>query len=60
MFGILTNLTKAAAAVAMAPVAAVADIVTLPISATDLDRGPFDRTASMLNAAGKAAKKAVE
>lgn len=60
MFGMLTNLTKAAVAVVVAPVAVVADIVTLPESSCDLNRGPFDKTAAVLNAAKAAFDVAVE
>lgn len=54
-----TNLLKAAVAVVVTPVALVADIVTLPASAEDLHRGPFDRTASMLKTAADNVNKAV-
>lgn len=59
MFETLTNLAKAAAAVAITPVAVVADVVTLPASSMDPHRGPFDRTAKVLDAAGKCAMEAV-
>lgn len=59
MFGIIGNLTKAAVAVVLSPVAVVVDIVTLPASAEDPRRGPFDRTAGLLDAAGEAVTKAV-
>jgi hypothetical protein len=60
MFNMLTNLTKAAVAVAVTPVAVVADLVTLPASSCDLNRGAFDKTASVLNAAKAAFTVAVE
>lgn len=60
MFGVLTNLAKAAVAVAATPVALAADIVTLPASASSIHGGPFDRTASMLTAAGECVKEAVD
>ena len=56
----LFELVKAAAAVALSPVALVADIVTLPASSCDYTRGPFDRTAKLLDAAGKNVSKAVK
>ena len=49
MFGILNSVLKTAVAVVATPVALVADIVTLPASADDPQRGPFDRTESMLD-----------
>lgn len=60
MFSVLTNLAKAAAAVAVAPVAVVVDVVTLPASANDWNKGPFDRTAKVLGAAGDAVSKAIK
>ena len=49
---IIEKLSKALVAVVVAPAALVADLATLPSSAHD-GRGPFDRTAMMLKAAGK-------
>lgn len=60
MFGMLGNLTKAAVAVALTPVAVVADVVTLPASAEDPRRGPFDKTGALLKAAGENIKQAVK
>ena len=60
MLGMLGNLAKAATAVALSPVALAVDIVTLPASADSQSRGPFDRTAGLLNAAGDAVSKAVK
>lgn len=60
MFSMLTNLTKAAVAVAVAPVALIADVATLPASADDIDAGPFDKTAACLKAAGNAFNEAVK
>lgn len=60
MFNVLTNLTKAAVAVAVTPVALVADIVTLPASAEDPRRGPFDNTAGTLGAALDNLKEAIK
>lgn len=60
IFDTLTNLTKSAVALAAAPVVLVADIVTLPASSMDPHRGPFDRTADMLDKAGRALDAAVE
>lgn len=56
---LLTNLVKAAVSVALTPVAAVADVLTLPASSLDPYRGPFDRTAAMLKNAGECAVEAV-
>lgn len=56
---LLSNLVKAAASVALAPVALVVDVVTLPASSFDPYRGPFDRTAAMLKNAGEKATEAV-
>ena len=56
----LGNLLKVAVAVIAAPVALVADIVTLPASAEHPTRGAFDRTASMLDAVGDNMKQAVK
>jgi hypothetical protein len=56
---IATNLVKASVAAAAAPIALVADVVTLPASAEHPTRGPFDRTCQMLEAAGDAVKQAV-
>lgn len=60
LFNALANVAKAGIAVAASPVALVADIVTLPGSACDPHAGPFDRTAAMLNAAGKCISEAVK
>lgn len=54
------NLLKAAVAIVAAPVALVVDIVTLPASAEHPTRGAFDRTATMLDAAGENMKQAVK
>lgn len=59
MFETLTNLAKAAAAVVISPAAVVADVLTLPASSLDPHRGPFDRTAKVLNAAGQCAMEAI-
>lgn len=55
----LFELAKAAVAVAITPVALVADIMTLPESA-ESGRDPFSRTAGLLNAAGKNVSYAVK
>jgi hypothetical protein len=60
MFGILRNLTKAAVAVALTPVALVVDILTLFASADHEDDHPFGRTGDLLNAAGKSVNKAID
>ncbi len=59
MFGMLTNLTKAVVAVAVAPVDAVVDVITLPASASD-GTGPFDRTAKRLSQAADAMDAALK
>lgn len=48
----MINVLKACLAIAVSPVALVADLVTLPSSAWD-DRAPFGRTGRMLDAAGR-------
>ncbi len=60
MISLLTNLTKAAVAVAVTPVAVVADILTLPASAEKINGGPFDKTAATINMATDAFKRAVK
>jgi hypothetical protein len=60
MFNILTNLTKAAVAVVLTPVAVVADIVTLPASAEKRGAHPFGKTGALLKAAADAANEAVK
>lgn len=60
MFKMLGNLTKAVVAVAVSPIDAVVDIVTLPASALDPEAGPFDRTAKRLNQAGEAFDEALK
>jgi hypothetical protein len=57
---LLTNVAKAGVALVAAPVALVADIVTLPASADDPCRGPFERTGKTLNAAGDCMKEAIK
>jgi hypothetical protein len=56
---IFTNLTKACIGVIAAPVMVMADVLTLPSSAMD-GRGPFDRTAKTLGAAGDALAEAIK
>lgn len=60
MFSMLSKLTKATVAVALSPVALVVEIVTLPASSCDYTRGPFDRTAKLLDSAGRNVVKAVK
>lgn len=60
MFSMLSNIAKATVAVVVSPVALAVDIVTLPASSCDFNRGPFDRTEKMLDAAGKAISDAVK
>ena len=59
MLVILESLTKAVVAVALAPVAIIADVATIPASAERGDDHPFRRTGLLLNAAGERIKKAV-
>jgi hypothetical protein len=62
MFSILTNLTKAAVAVVVSPVALVVDVVDvvrLPATAY-YDRNPFENTSKVLSSAGKSVMKAIE
>lgn len=60
MFSMLSNLTKAAVSVALAPVVIVVDVVTLPATADDPRKGAFDNTAKLLSNAGECISKAVE
>lgn len=53
MFGIMLNLSKAALALAVSPLDALADIATLPASA-ESSHAPFARTARRLEQAGRA------
>lgn len=55
----LLNLTKAAVSVAVAPVALVADICTLPSSGYN-DTPPFARTGGLLSNAGACVREAVK
>jgi hypothetical protein len=59
LLNVFTNIVKAGVAVVGAPVALVADVVTLPSSAYD-DRHPFERTGKMLNAAGRCISQATK
>lgn len=59
MFSIIKNLTQAAVAVALSPVALAVDIVRIPVSAENGDDHPFQATGSLLNSAAKSVKKAV-
>jgi hypothetical protein len=59
LLNVLTNITRAGVAVVAAPVALVADIVTLPSSAYE-DKHPFRRTGKMLTAAGKCVVEATK
>jgi hypothetical protein len=60
MFGILENLTKAAVAVVLTPVAVVVDVVSLPASSMDHRRGAFDNTEKLLKAAAKNVEEAIK
>ena len=57
---IFGSLTKAALNVVAAPIALVVDVVTLPVSSTELHKGPFDRTANCLNRAAESTNDALE
>jgi hypothetical protein len=57
---VIGSLARAALAVVVTPVAAVADVLTLPASSLDPHRGPFDRTAHFLKVAGRNVCEAVE
>lgn len=54
------NLFKAAVATVATPVALVADVVTLPASALDHRKNPFERTESMIKAVSDNVVKAVD
>lgn len=56
MFEMLTKLTKATVAVALTPIAVVADIVTLPANETD----PFGKTAGLMDSVAKNVKDALK
>ena len=55
----LTNLLKAAVSVAVAPVAAVVDVVALPSDALD-GKDAFSRTGALLDNAGHCVAEAVK
>lgn len=59
MFSMLTNLTKAAVATALTPVAVAVDIVKLPSTAYN-NEPAFGETEKMLKTAGECVEKAVE
>lgn len=59
LFDALTNVAKAGIAVAVSPVALVADVVTLPASA-EAGGEPFGRTRGILSAAGECITAAVK
>jgi hypothetical protein len=60
MFGMLTNVAKAAVSVVAAPIALAVDVVTLPASSMDPHCGAFDRTAELLDNVGDCITKAVK
>jgi hypothetical protein len=60
MFKMLSNLAKAAVSVAVTPVTAAVDILTIPDSACDPHKGVFDRTAKKLQQAADALDEAVK
>lgn len=55
-----TNLLKAAVATVLTPAAVVVDVLILPITSSDLSKGPFDNTKAMLDRVGKNVNKALE
>lgn len=59
MFGLLEKLTKAAVAVAVAPVAVVVDTVMLPVDAENR-HDAYSRTAGLLKSAGENITDAVK
>lgn len=59
MFKILSSITKAAVAVAVTPLAVVADVVKLPATA-DSNKHPFQHTKEMMGAAADNIKNAVD
>ncbi len=59
MFGMLKNLTKAAASVVVTPAAVVADVLTLPASAY-ANRPPFELTEALLKNAGRCVHEAIK
>lgn len=59
MFGLITNLAKAAVATVVVPIDVVVDIVTLP-STAESSQKPFQQTAKRLGQIGDAIDRAVE
>lgn len=59
MFGMLSNLAKAAVSVAVTPVTAAVDAVMLPVDATE-GEDVFKRTGAMLKNAGDCVQQAVK
>jgi hypothetical protein len=59
MFGIFTNLTKAALNVAVTPLAVAKDIVSLPVTAYE-DKNPFESTSKVLDNVSKSLNKALD
>jgi len=57
MFG---SLFKAALGVALAPVALAVDVVSLPVSAMDTRKGPFDNTEKVLDSVSKNVERALD
>ena len=64
MFNTLANLatgvTKVAVGAVVAPVALAKDIVTLPASAEDFNKGPFDSTSKALGLMAEGINDAVK
>lgn len=57
---LLTGAAEVATGVVVAPVALAVDVVTLPASAEDPRKHPFDRTAKALGLVGEGVKDAVK
>ena len=57
MFG---SLLRAAVGVALLPVAAVVDVVKLPVTALDPHKGPFDSTETVAKSVADNVKDALE
>ena len=60
MFGMIESLAKAAVATVATPVALAVDIVKIPVTAGELNKGPFDNTSAMLKAVGDNVSDAVK
>lgn len=59
MFGMLSNLTKAAVSIAVAPVAVAVDVIMLHADAEG-NKDAFSRTSDLLSNAGDCVDKAIK